>query len=113
MGTMGGRAQPQILTQVLLRAARGASASQAIEAPRLIIGGMEVDQPENTAHVEPGLGRAPAVLAGHGLPVIALPDRDEVAGHAQLVSVSSDGVLDAASDPRSDGSSVVARRRRP
>jgi gamma-glutamyltranspeptidase/glutathione hydrolase len=113
MGTMGGRAQPQILTQVLLRAARGASASQAIEAPRLIIGGMEVDQPENTAHVEPGLGRTPELLAGHGLPVIALPDRDEVAGHAQLVSVSSDGVLDAASDPRSDGSSVVARRRRP
>jgi gamma-glutamyltranspeptidase/glutathione hydrolase len=109
MGTMGGRSQPQILTQVLLRAAGGASASQAIAAPRFIIGGMEVDQPENTAHVEPGLD--PEVLAGHGLPVITVPDRDEVAGHAQLVSVSSDGALAAASDPRSDGSSVVSRRR--
>jgi gamma-glutamyltranspeptidase len=110
MGTMGGKAQPQILTQVLLRAAGGADASLSIAEPRFIIGGLEVDQPENSAHVEPNFGPVAEVLARYGLPVTVLPQRDEVAGHAQLISLGANGELDAASDLRADGSSVVAGR---
>ena len=110
MGTMGGKAQPQILTQVLLRAANGAVAFDAIAQPRFIIGGLEVDQPENTVHVEPKLGLVAEALSPLGIPVTFLAENDETAGHAQLISVSIDGVLDAATDPRADGTSIVVQR---
>ena len=110
MGTMGGKAQPQILTQVLLRAADGADSAVAVAQPRFIVGGLEVDQPDNTAHVEPNLGSVADVLTRYGLPVAVLDQPDELAGHAQLISMDAHGVLEAASDPRADGSAVVAHR---
>jgi gamma-glutamyltranspeptidase len=113
MGTMGGTAQPQVLTQVLLKVETGASGAQAVAAPRFVVGGMEVGQPENSMHAEPNPGPAADSLASLGFPVSVLADKDEAAGHAQLVWRGTDGSLGAASDPRSDGSSVVARRRRP
>jgi len=113
MGTMGGKAQPQVLTQVLLKVEAGASGAQAVAAPRFVVGGMEVGQPENSLHVEPNPGPAADSLASLEFPVSVLADKDEAAGHAQLVWRGTDGSLGAASDPRSDGSSVVVRRRRP
>lgn len=110
MGTMGGKAQPQILTQVLLRALSGDDVSKAVAQPRLIVGGLEVDQPENSIHLEPGLGHVEKVFSSWDVPVTVLPESDESAGHANLVSVSADGLFDAASDPRSDGSAEVVVR---
>lgn len=110
MGTMGGKAQPQILTQVLLRALSGDDVSKAVAQPRLIVGGLEVDQPENSIHLELGLGHVEKVFSSWDVPVTVLPESDESAGHANLVSVSADGLFDAASDPRSNGSAEVVAR---
>lgn len=110
MGTMGGKAQPQILTQVLLRALNGDDVSRAVAQPRFIVGGLEVNQPENSVHIEPGLGHIAKMLSPLGMPVTVLPENDETAGHAHLISVASDGALEAGSDPRSDGSAGVIER---
>lgn len=107
MGTMGGKAQPQILTQVLLRALSGDVASKAVAQPRLIVGGLEVDQPENSIHLEPGLGHVEKVFSSWHVPVTVLPESGESAGHANLISISMDGAFAAGSDPRSDGSAEV------
>ena len=114
MGTMGGKAQPQILTQVLLRALSGDVASKAVAQPRLIVGGLEVNQPENSVHVEPGLAHVSRVLALSHLQVTVLVENDESAGHANLISISTDRVIEAGSDPRSDGlAEVIARSDEP
>lgn len=110
MGTMGGKAQPQILAQVLLRALGGDDPSAAVAQPRLIVGGLEVNQPENTVHLEPGLGHVSKVLASLHLPVTVLGANDESAGHANLISISTDGEMAAGSDPRSDGLAEVIVR---
>src|SRR5664280_2724553 len=54
-GTMGGKAQPQILAQVLLRLFAGENARDAVAAPRWVVGGLEVDQVEEVALLEPAI----------------------------------------------------------
>ncbi|WP_431900502.1 gamma-glutamyltransferase family protein [Nonomuraea sp. bgisy101] len=102
-GTMGGKAQPQILTQVLLRLLEGADPAAAVAAPRFVVGGLEVGQREDTISAEadlPELGE----LAATGAPLVELPSRSEWVGHAQVVAADP---FAAGSDPRSDGSAVV------
>ena len=61
----------------------GADSSLVLaQPPFIIVGGLEVDQPENSAHVEP----------------------------AQLISLDRNGELDATSDVRADGSFIVVGR---
>ena len=108
LGTMGGRAQPQILAQVLLRLVRGESADEAVAAPRWVVGGLGVDQINEVAFVETTV-TADARQSIHArLPVIDLAANDEATGHAQVVAVTSAGDFAAASDPRSDGRGDVA-----
>lgn len=105
-GTMGGKAQPQILVQVLLRLFAGESAREAVAAPRWVVGGLEVDQVEEIAYLESPI-TAPARRSIRArLRVADLPGHDEKTGHAQVVAVLNDGSLVAASDPRSDGSAI-------
>ncbi|MFG1704203.1 gamma-glutamyltransferase family protein [Nonomuraea sp. M3C6] len=107
-GTMGGKAQPQILTQVLLRLLAGASPAEAVAAPRWVVGGLEVGQPEDTISVEADAGpRTVAALATTGAPMIELPAGSEWVGHAHVVAMALDGRPVAESDPRSDGAAVV------
>jgi len=113
MGTMGGKAQPQVLTQVLLRVEAGASGATSVADPRFVVGGLEVGQPENIVHVEPNLGAVANSLARQGFPVSVLAGQNEAVGQAQLIWRDPDGTLGAASDPRSDGSAVIAHHRRP
>jgi gamma-glutamyltranspeptidase/glutathione hydrolase len=76
-GSMGGRAQPQINAQVLLRLLAGDTAQQAVAAPRIVVEGDAV--------------------AGEG----------DAVGHAQAIRRLPDGSFDAGSDPRADGAALT------
>ena len=103
IGTMGGKAQPQILTQVLLRLLDGASPAVAVGAPRWVVGGMEVGQPEDTVHLESDVPAATRDrLAGVGWPVVVHAPHSEELGHAHAIRVLG-GEFAGAADPRSDG----------
>jgi gamma-glutamyltranspeptidase/glutathione hydrolase len=82
-GTRGGQAQPQIHLQVLLRLLRGASATEAVAAPRWIVG------EDDRVRIE--------------------RDADE-AGHAQVVRRTATGELEAGTDPRAGGAGIVVER---
>jgi len=103
VGTMGGKAQPQILAQVLLRLFAGQTPREAVSAPRWIVGGLEVDQVNELAYVESPVEDSARQSIRARLPVVDLPRHDEATGHAQVVAVLNDGTLVAESDPRSDG----------
>ncbi len=107
--TMGGQGQPQIHAQTLLRAMAGATAQEAVSAPRAIVGPQRDGDTPSDIYVEGNLA-APArdSLAETRLHIIETPDADELVGHANLVIVGADGGLDAGSDPRSDGAAKRA-----
>jgi gamma-glutamyltranspeptidase/glutathione hydrolase len=110
-GTMGGKAQPQIHAQLLLRLLDGAGPAEATAAPRWVVGGLETGQPEDTVSFETDVRpQAAAALAALGVPLVELPSGSEWVGHAQVVAVDLNGTPTAGSDPRSDGAAVVATR---
>lgn len=104
--TMGGAAQPQIHTQLLLRSLAGASPHDATHAPRWI-----VDEDTGTGRRSvtaesdvPWVARDAIEAAGFELKIV--PPYTEDLGHSNLIRVEADG-FSAASDPRSDGSALV------
>ena len=110
LSTMGGQGQPQILTQILLRAVAGASAAGAVSAPRGIAGLQVCYATPDTVVVEADLDPAArASLAAAGLPMIEMASRSEDLGQSNVVFAHADGGLTAASDPRSDGAAVVVQ----
>lgn len=110
-GVMGGRAQPQIHLQLLLRRLRSELPDAALRAPRWVVGGLETGQPSDVVRVEASAGEAAIRTLGEaGMSVEVLADRDEEVGHGQLVGRDSDGAFVAGSDPRADGTAVVAAR---
>lgn len=105
--TMGGQAQPQIHAHLLLRLLAGASAVEATSAARWVVGAQDDGDTGHTLTVEtdvPDLARSS--LDRTGLDVKIVPPRDERLGHANVIRVLPGG-LDAASDPRSDGSAIL------
>lgn len=108
LATMGGSGQPQILTEVLLRLARGDGPVGAVGAPRWVVGGLGAGDSADEILLEGGVpAAARESLADLGLPLTVLPDLDDSLGHAQLIVRADDGGLAAASDPRSEGAAVV------
>ncbi len=115
LGTMGGRAQPQILLQILPHVLNTAASDLAagLAAPRWVFGGSDIGFDEPTVALE---ADAPAAmerkLALARLPVIRVKARDERMGHANVVRIASciesDSRLECASDPRSDGLGLTA-----
>ena len=103
-GTMGGRAQPQIHTQLALHLAVGRSVVGAVSAPRWLLGHMEVgaDEAPVVHHERDVPAEAVSSLAATGVPTEVLPVHDDGVGHAQVIRAGAGG-LDAASDPRADG----------
>jgi gamma-glutamyltranspeptidase len=107
-GTMGGLAHPQLHVQVLLRVLEGGAGPwAALDAPRWVLGGLELGGPAHVVSVE--ARAAPELVprleaAGYGTAL--LRDHDEAAGHFQLAWVQ-DGELVAAADPRSDGAAAA------
>jgi gamma-glutamyltranspeptidase len=105
--TMGGQAQAQIHTHLLLHLLRGASAVEATSAPRWAVGIQDEGDEEDTLTVEADVPpRVREALAATGLHPRGVPPRDELLGHSNLVVATPRG-WDAASDPRSDGSAVI------
>jgi gamma-glutamyltranspeptidase/glutathione hydrolase len=111
LATMGGSGQPQILLEVLLRLRLGDTPSQAVGAPRWVVGGLGAGDAADQILVEEGV---PAVavrsLEETGMPVRRIPDLDDSVGHSQLIVREAGGFI-AASDPRSEGAALVIERR--
>ena len=107
-GTMGGKAQPQIHLQLLLRTLRSESPEAALGAPRWVVGGLDEGQAVDVVHVERSAGESVRErLARTGLELNVLGDRDEDVGHGQLIVRDTADVLQAGTDPRADGSAAI------
>jgi gamma-glutamyltranspeptidase/glutathione hydrolase len=113
LSTMGGQGQPQILGQILVRALGGASAIDAVAAPRAIVGN-QIGGGADAVTVEADLAAsALASIRRAGFIPIEVPPRTESLGQANVVFVDASGLMTAASDPRSDGAAVVVHYPRP
>jgi gamma-glutamyltranspeptidase / glutathione hydrolase len=108
LGTMGGLAQTQVLTQVLLHLERGRPPAEAVDAPRWTVGGIEASASRSPVQAE---GRVPGdvvdALAGAGWSIVRLSDYDFEAGEAQLIVRDRDGTFTAAGDPRGGGGAIA------
>jgi gamma-glutamyltranspeptidase len=103
LGCMGGKSQPQILAQVLMRLVAGTAPADALAAPRWVVGTFGSGD-ENVVLGEAALGAEARQALGHvGLPLVLGAARDDRAGHAQFVRKLEDGRFESATDPRGDG----------
>ena len=108
-GTRGGHGQPQIDLMVLARAFDlGLSPSDAVAAPRWLVGGMSPLGEDRWIHAEGSVPEtALAGFARAGFRVEPCGPLDRAVGHAQLLVVG-DGALVAGSDPRADGGALAS-----
>ena len=88
------------IAQVAWRVLRGASAEEAIEAPRVHVDG-------GTVHVEGGWDDASVAGLQAAWDVVRWAGRNLFFGGVQAVELRSDGTLAAAGDPRRGGAGVV------
>jgi gamma-glutamyltranspeptidase/glutathione hydrolase len=103
LGCMGGKSQPQILAQVLMRLLAGTPAAQALSAPRWVVGTFGQGD-ANVVLAESSVGdTALRALSQVGLPLFMAAERDDRAGHVQFVRRRDDGSFESATDPRGDG----------
>lgn len=104
--TMGGSAQPQIHTQLLLRSLAGSTPHEATHAPRWIVEEPGADGVVRVLIEEDVAVEARDAIAAAGFPLKTVPAYSEDLGHSNLIRVTPQG-YEAASDPRSDGSAIV------
>lgn len=106
-GTMGGEGQPQTQAMVFSRyALYGGDLQESVTAPRWLLGRTWGDQSANLKledRFDPDLV---AALRAAGHDVAMLQPFDELAGHAGALVHHPDGLIEGASDPRSDGAAV-------
>jgi gamma-glutamyltranspeptidase/glutathione hydrolase len=102
-GAMGGDGQPQFQAQVFTRYLLGESIGKAVDAPRFLFGRTWAS-PSRALRVEDRFDpELIARLRSVGHEVEMLPSYDENVGHAGALVRYSDGHVEAAHDPRSDG----------
>ncbi|WP_088182488.1 gamma-glutamyltransferase family protein [Sphingobium sp. Z007] len=103
-GTMGGEGQPQTQAALFTRYARyGVDLQEAISRPRWLLGRTWGDQ-STTLKLEDGFDErlyVDLIAAGHDVERVGPPTG--TMGHAGAIVRHSDGRLDGATDPRSDG----------
>jgi gamma-glutamyltranspeptidase len=103
-GTMGGEGQPQTQAAIFSRYARfGVGLQQAISAPRWLLGRTWGEQ-STTLKIEDGFDDtvyAELIAAGHDLERVG--PLTSMMGHAGAIVRRADGLLEGATDPRSDG----------
>ncbi|MCC5812881.1 MAG: gamma-glutamyltransferase family protein [Ectothiorhodospiraceae bacterium] len=106
-GTMGGDGQPQTQSVIFSRFwYAGMDLQAAITAPRWLQG-RTWGQASDTLKLEQGWpDQLVETLKRRGHPVEVLPRFSETFGHAGAVLRHPDGVLEGASDPRSDGAAI-------
>src|SRR5262245_57855750 len=108
-GTMGGEGQPQTQAAVFSRyALHGQELQSSVTAPRWLLGRTWGEE-NNNLKIESGFD--PAVIdslrkLGHDIQTVG--PFEEFMGHAGAIVWHPDGLLEGASDPRSDGA-VAAR----
>jgi gamma-glutamyltranspeptidase/glutathione hydrolase len=102
LGTMGGLVHAHILAQVLLRLRAGATPQDAVDAPRWIVGGMELGEADDMLRVEAGVSATTrAALGRAGLRIVEVPRDSEWLGHAMAIWCAPG--VGAGSDRRADG----------
>ena len=103
-GTMGGEGQPQTQAMLFSRhVLHGQDLQAAVTAPRWLLGrtwGSETTNLRIESRLDPALV---AALREAGHDVEAVGPFDSVMGHAGAIVRHPDGLLEGASDPRSDG----------
>ncbi|MEM9180851.1 MAG: gamma-glutamyltransferase family protein [Pseudomonadota bacterium] len=103
-GTMGGEGQPQTQAAIFTRYAKyGMDLQASISAPRWLLGrtwGETSTSLKLESRFDPALVQA---LRDAGHEVELLSDYSETMGHAGALVRHPDGLLEGASDPRSDG----------
>ena len=103
-GTMGGEGQPQTQAAIFTRYARfGVGLQEAVSAPRWLLGRTWGEQ-STTLKIEDGFDPAlydMLIEAGHELERVGPPTA--MMGHAGALVRHGDGLLEGATDPRSDG----------
>jgi gamma-glutamyltranspeptidase/glutathione hydrolase len=110
-GTMGGDGQPQTQAIVFTRYADyGQSISQAVAAPRWVLGRTWGDHSDNLKMESRFDPAVITTLRQRGHDIALLGDYDETVGHAGAIVCHPDGRLEGASDPRSDGAALPADR---
>ena len=108
-GTMGGEGQPQ--TQAILFARHvyhNQPITEAIADGRWLLGRTWGDQSHNLkleSDIAKDLGEA---LTQRGHDLVTVDARNELMGHAGAIIRNTDNLVEAASDPRSDGKAVTA-----
>lgn len=109
IGSMGGRAQPQILAQLLPAVLDpGLPLDRALAAPRWVVGARDMAFERPTVAIEAGAPpELDAILDVPALDCARIPQGDERVGHAQAVRRAGGGGLEGAADPRSDGTAEV------
>lgn len=103
-GTMGGDGQPQTQAAIFSRLALfGQSLQQAITAPRWLLG-RTWGQSSDSLKLERGFGDTVAAeLSRRGHDIEITPSHSEVMGHAGALLRHPNGLIEGASDPRSNG----------
>ena len=109
LGTMGGRAQAQILLQVLAGTLNlTTSIAETLAAPRWVFGGKDMGFDHPTIAIEAdAVAGLDDLLQTDGFKVERVEPQNENMGHANAVRLREDGRLEAAADPRSDGLALV------
>jgi gamma-glutamyltranspeptidase len=109
LGCMGADGQPQIHVQSYVAMIDfGQDIQQALALPRWLSGRFALGEARDTLHIEARYPRATIdELARRGHPLDRWGDWNELAGHANGVTVNAEsGVLAGGADPRSDGAAV-------
>jgi gamma-glutamyltranspeptidase len=115
LGCQGGRAQPWILAQVAsaVTDSRTDDLEAVLGRNRWVFGGVDIGCETTTVVTEDAVMSADlvSVAAIEGFATVARGARWDEAGHVQVARACG-GVLRSASDPRADGSAVVAQANR-
>jgi oxamate amidohydrolase len=109
LGTMGGSAQPQINAMSVLRLFDlGLTPEDALRSPRWLVDGMDAADPRRSAIAEAGVpSEAMASLDRAGFEIDVVANLSDDVGHAHAIRCAPDGTMEAASDPRADGSAAA------
>jgi gamma-glutamyltranspeptidase/glutathione hydrolase len=106
-GSMGGDGQPQTQAAIFTRhVVQGMPLQQCISAPRWLLG-RTWGQASDSLKLESRFSEQTfAQLRALGHDVEALPDYSEAVGHAGAIVRHTNGMLEGACDPRSNGSAA-------
>jgi gamma-glutamyltranspeptidase len=108
LGCMGADGQPQIHVQTYVAMIDfGLDIQQALDAPRWLSGRFALGEARDTLHIEARYPRATTdELERRGHPLDRWGDWNELAGHANGITIDENGALAGGADPRSDGAAV-------